>query len=212
MATIRFIRIRFSANLLQDGLSDSKSVTTVTKIIQKEFLMTMKKSFLLVAFAVLLGGGGGGSLFAQANSKNNWLSGELSIIGAGATYERMLSQNFSLGVNVYWTSLFLIFNDLGTNVIGRWYPWGGNFYTELGLGFGTHTALGSGDGDAMFSVAAVNGVALVPGIGWKIDVGQPGGFFIEPIIQLPITLGGTVENKFGSGVGFRAAFGMGVSF
>jgi hypothetical protein len=50
-------------------------------------------------------------------------------------------------------------------------------------------------------------------VGWKVDVGEPGGFFISPSIKLPITLGANdVKDEFGMGVGFLACFGLGGAF
>jgi hypothetical protein len=171
-----------------------------------------KKIFLVLVLAAVFAG----NASAQANVKNNWISGEASLVGGGATYERMLTQNFSVGLNAYWTSFFIIFNDLGLNAVGRWYPWGGSFYAELGAGFGQHPGVVTINGTA--DVGAVVGFDLVPGLGWKIDLGQPGGFFIEPLVQVPITLGVAKaawwygDNEFGAAVGFRAAFGLGYAF
>jgi hypothetical protein len=64
----------------------------------------------------------------------------------------------------------------------------------------------------------VTGFLLDPTVGWKIDVGVPGGFFIEPVVSVPIFLGKKeydfwgYDSKFGAGVGFRLAFGMGYAF
>ncbi|MDR2477728.1 MAG: hypothetical protein LBD48_00290 [Treponema sp.] len=100
--------------------------------------MTKKRTML----ALVLAAGFAGGLLAQektANVRNNWISGELSLIGAGLRYEYMLNENVSLGVNAYWTSLFFLWNDLGINAVGRFYPWGKTFFAEIGLGFGMHT-------------------------------------------------------------------------
>jgi hypothetical protein len=156
----------------------------------------MKKVFMVLVLALIIAGG----VFAQ--DAKNWISGEVSILGAGARYERMLTPKFSLGADVYWTSLFFFWNDFGANAVGRFYPWAGKFYTELGLGLGVHTGL-----------TAMTGVDIVPGLGWKIDVGKKGGFFIEPGIQVPITLGvDQYWGGFGAGVGVRAYLGLGGAF
>ena len=63
----------------------------------------------------------------------------------------------------------------------------------------------------------LRGVALTPGIGWKIDVGEPGGFFIQAGIKVPVTFGTTSYSKkpdkeFGANFSFRVYFGMGYAF
>jgi len=51
------------------------------------------------------------------------------------------------------------------------------------------------------------GVAITPEVGLKIDFGKPGGFFIQPGIKVPVTLGGRYvlgilsDGKYGFGVG-----------
>jgi len=170
-----------------------------------------------------------GGLFAEdraANIKNNWISGELSLLGVGARYERMLNSNLSVGANVYWSSFFFLYNELGLDASVRFYPWGKNFFAGIGLGFHTHTGVSTGKDTDVFGVEyeytesiQINGVAITPELGWKIDVGKEGGFYLQPGIKLPITLGektgflfGSDETKFGVGVGFVPYFGMGFAF
>jgi hypothetical protein len=62
------------------------------------------------------------------------------------------------------------------------------------------------------------GVGVSPGIGWKLDPGKPGGFFIEPGISVPITIGKTsywlaeIEGEVGVSVGFIIYCGLGAAF
>jgi hypothetical protein len=174
-----------------------------------------------------------GGAFAQksASAKKNWISGEVGLLGAGLRYERMLGEKLSLGVDAYWQSTFFIWNDMGAVVAARLYPWGGIFFAELGLGFNYHTGTGTYEyeyeilgrkfTEESIGLMATTGVGIVPGIGWKIDVGKPGGFFLTPQIHLPLTLGvkkptftvyGDPEGKFGFGFGFRASLGLGFAF
>ncbi|MDR2097155.1 MAG: hypothetical protein LBP37_01375 [Spirochaetaceae bacterium] len=173
----------------------------------------MKKLVLLSVLAAAVAGG----VFAQeksANVKNNWISGELSLIGAGARYERMLGPKLSVGADAYWSSLFFFWNELEAGLFARFYPWGGTFFAEAGLGYHAHTAVGY-DGAEI-----ITGVALTPSLGWKIDTGKAGGFFIQPGIRLPITFGAKTAtdgasvdtNKFGVGVGVVPYFGLGGAF
>jgi len=181
----------------------------------------MKKIFILLVLAMLVTSG----IFAQdntegktANVKNNWISGEISILGAGARYERMLNSKLSIGANVYWSSL-IIWNELGIDASLRFYPWGKTFFVGAGLGFHIHTgfATESYEGSTYTWFSATSGVAFTPEAGWKIDVGREGGFFLQPGIKMPITFGVREsyfvdEYKFNVGFGVVAYLGMGFAF
>jgi hypothetical protein len=188
----------------------------------------MKRAFLFLALVILITGG----VFAQ--SFNNWISGEVTVIGAGLRYEYMLTPQWSVGGNAYWSSLFFFWNELSIDITGRFYPFGGNrtsiargLYVGLGLGFHIHTSL--------FDIVAIDGwyptssdefgiagIGVTPDIGWKIDVGAPGGFYIAPGIKFPITLGWTEmykvsdpskkEDRFNPGFGVVPYFGLGFAF
>jgi hypothetical protein len=66
-----------------------------------------------------------------------------------------------------------------------------------------------------------HGFHLKPGIGWKFDVGKPGGFVIQPSLHLPIVIGKyyytdlgdfSYKNKTGVMFSFVANFGIGYIF
>lgn len=146
----------------------------------------------------------GAALFAQA--KNNWLSGELSLIGAGLRYERMINPSFSLGANAY-ASTMILWGEVDAGATMRFYPGGGQFFTGLGVGYHIHWAPASefkgtvvykddtkekidfADDDNAGDIVNNTGIGITPELGFKIDVGQPGGFFISPGIKVPVTLG-----------------------
>ena len=142
-----------------------------------------------------------------ANAKDNWISGELVIpvrylgIGIAAQYERMLSAKISLGANIYY-SFFGDSNDLGLEAFFRYYPWGKTFFLGMGLGLNYYMLVKVSFG---FLEAG-----LSPEIGWKIDTGKPGGFFIQPGIKLP----GIVKISAGFDFGIYPSlyFGMGYAF
>jgi hypothetical protein len=151
-----------------------------------------------------------GSISAQGSDTGakNWISGEISIFGVGARYERILTPEFSVGVDTDWSSLFFFWNELEVGLFGRLYPWETGFFVEAGLGYHIHTALGGDDG-----AEAMAGVAISPAVGWKIDVGRPGRLFITPGVKLPITLGvNDVTDKFGVGIGIVPYFAVGGAF
>ncbi|MDR2094821.1 MAG: hypothetical protein LBP76_04800 [Treponema sp.] len=165
--------------------------------------MKKKLVLFLVLAAIAVG-----SISAQSNVKN-WISGEVSLFGGGARYERMLTPKFSAGADVYWSSFFFIWNELDVGVFGRMYPWEGKFFVELGLGFHTHTALAVFGGH----LEVITGLAISPAAGWRIDFGRPGGFFITPGIKAPITMGiNDYNDKFAVGIGFVPYFGLGGAF
>ena len=152
-------------------------------------------------------------VFAQekaSNVKNNWLSGELSLIGAGARYERMFNSAFSIGAVAYYSYTFFILYDTGADVFARWYPWGKTFYTGLGVGFHMTTIINFEESSPGVGII---GAAITPEIGWKIDTGRPGGFFIQPGIKIPITLGvNNYTNAFDVYAFPIVYFGLGFSF
>jgi len=150
-----------------------------------------KKCIFLVLFLFIAGG-----LFAQEDSSGikNWISGDVSLIGAGIRYERMLNDKFSIGGTAFFHSLFFFWNSLGINVTTRYYPWAGVFYAELGLGYGlnleygsystsTYTSNGYRSSSFGSRFYTNTGAMLNPGIGWRIDLGAPGGFYINPMIS-----------------------------
>jgi hypothetical protein len=152
--------------------------------------------FMMILAAVVAGG-----VWAQSGAKNA-ISGDISLIGAGLSYERVLTPKFSIGGTAFYHNFFIFFTSLGVNVTGRFYPWARTFYAGLNLGFGSNFTL--------------NGVMITPAVGWKIDVGKGGAFFINPELSLPIVLG-VQENELGeSGFGNlaipRVSFGIGYAF
>jgi len=169
----------------------------------------MKKIFLVLAIATLVAVGA----FAQSGPKN-WISGEVSLFGAGVRYERMLNNKMSVGANAYWTTL-IIWNELEAGGSFRYYIMP-TFFVGGGLGFHIHTGTHEyAPGYDWF--AAITGVAITPEVGWKIDVGKKGGFFIEPGVKIPVTFGmleswGLYDGGFAVGFGVVPYFGLGGAF
>ncbi|MCL2609282.1 MAG: hypothetical protein FWD94_05195, partial [Treponema sp.] len=142
-----------------------------------------KKGLLVLVLAASVAGG----IFAQETAGTQWwLSGELSLVGGGLRAEYMVSDKLSLSLNAYWTTL-IIFNELGTNVVARYYPWAGNFYLGLGLGYSWHTSTTTITSEELKTVVPQDsalqplgneigllsneGLGIVPEIGWRVDVG-----------------------------------------
>lgn len=166
-----------------------------------------------------------------ANSKRSWLSAEIaSAIGIGLRYEIMLGSKISLGANFwYGYNLIGITDDRYGSIVFpeyfevngflRVYPWGKAFF--LGFGFGYNEQTYEGDAYRSVKYDGINynywkwgeitdgGFVVTPEIGWKIDVGNPGGFFIMPCFTCPIVFGSEGGTRLGGRVFY---FGMGVAF
>jgi len=176
----------------------------------------MKKLFLVMAIATLVTAG------VCAQDAQNWISGEASIFGVGARYERMLNDKMSVGANVYWNTL-IFWNEVELGGSFRYYLFP-TFFVGGGLGFHVHTGVydyeythnGRKYADTWWG--AVSGVAISPEVGWKIDVGSKSGFFIQPGVKMPITFGKLeaynryTDSEFKVGLGIVPYFGLGGAF
>ena len=134
-------------------------------------------------------------IFAQeerpANVRNNWISGAVGLLGAGASFERMINHHFSIEVHAY-ANLFLplILINLGIGGGIRYYPQGRVFFVGLGFGYQGYATIGVGG----------QGFGVTPEIGWKIDVGDEGGFFIQPGIRIPLTFDRSLPFRVAPGI------------
>ena len=178
----------------------------------------MKKIVIFMVLAMVIATG----VFAQG--LKHWISGEASLLGGGIRYEYMVSPKFSIGANAYAHSLFIFWNDFGVSANARFYI-SKIFFLEGGLGFSYHTGTirytykfyGSEVSDRW--LGSITGAAIIPAIGWKIDVGKPGGFFVQPGLKLPVTLGAKsniwgydLVNRFGVGFNIIGYCGFGYAF
>jgi TolB-like protein len=140
----------------------------------------------------------------------NLRHGEDFALSVGARYERMLNPYVSLGVDFYnIISIPLGFNrreenentisfdkgsNFGVDASIRFYPTGGKFFFGIELGYYDNGnrleeyrsryeySPGVGyiyDIDS-FCILHGTGFAITAELGWKIDVGKEGGFFVEP--------------------------------
>jgi hypothetical protein len=192
----------------------------------------MKKGIFILVVAIIVVGG------AFAQTQKNWISGEVGLLGAGIRYERMLNDKFSIGGTyiVNYIPILDIEYVFGGEVATRFYPWAGKFYAEFGLGYGSVKGYetkntkpikyNGKEVDPSVTLLAsynISGLLVAPGIGWKIDVGKPGKFFINPMISVLNVLGkqeyafenlfaDAMSGKFKVGTTFRVAFGVGGSF
>jgi hypothetical protein len=131
----------------------------------------------------------------SANVRNNWMSYELAFIGIGIRYERMLSSKISLGLNTYFGPPLFDTQYFEINTFFRGYPWGKTFFLGVGLGYAhIEEEDYARDSYGYYGRYYVSNVfTIIPEIGWKIDVGKPGGFYIMPSLLFPLVLG---DNNF----------------
>jgi len=176
-----------------------------------------KRLTLFLVFVLMLTAG----VFAQ--KPKHFISGELSILGIGARYEYKINDYLSVGAYAY-TNLdllrYLIPLDTafswGIGGSLRWYPFGKLFYTQLEAGFGYHKEFGWIPSSHIYSGLDI----AVPGIGWTIDVGSPGRFFISCGLKGPVffNFGPRSYVKLDGSeylevsLGLIAFFGMGYAF
>jgi hypothetical protein len=185
----------------------------------------VKKFLLVLALAGVLVGG----VWAQNapwGGKKHFISADLGLLVGGARLEMFTSPQLpklSVGLNAYWANSFFLFNELEAGAFIRYYLFGGLF-GEMGSGFHIHTGEENyqvetvGGTYSESGVVASYGLSISPGVGWKFDPGNPGGFFVEPGISVPVTvalqksIGKKDYGYSGTSVGFILYVGLGWAF
>jgi len=139
-----------------------------------------------------------------ANARNNWLSANFNfffdtlttypLFGGSLNYERMLNPNISLGVNAY-TGFGNRSNNylFGIDAVFHYYPWGKTFF--LGTALGCNLIKCWKDAYSNFTAF---GIMVTPEIGWKIDFGYAGGFYLQAGILGALFFGSKVHVFSGS--------------
>jgi hypothetical protein len=150
-----------------------------------------------------------GNVFAQEQEEEmakNRIAISAGIIIGELSYERMLNPHFSVLAQVSYNTLILA-DSLSVSAKGRWYPFGGAFFIDLGLGYSNGynvlTEAAQATADLTMIILSLglwvlsdefksheynetgreNGFLIQPSMGWNIDVGKKNGF------MLPINLG-----------------------
>jgi len=148
----------------------------------------------------------------------NWLSLEVSALAAGARYARDINNALSISGNVFAGSLNGVFNEdrsAGASVAMRLSPWDFPFYFELGLGVGrveyreeerrwVDSVMGGGHWQNNEVHGETVGFMVTPAVGARFDVGQEGGFFLNPFLSLPLVMGGGARPIFSRIIGVGA--------
>ena len=201
----------------------------------------MKKLVVFCVFAALIAGSAFGFIGeVDFNNTRHSAQGEISLLGGGLRYEATLNPNFSLVGFFYYNNLFLFLGNFSVGVGARYFPTSGifesgMFFVELGIGYSFNAGTGTythsyidWDGEPRTDTyydtwMETRGVGIIPAAGWKIDVGQEGGFYLQPGLRLPLTIGnkrprwggwyGTPDRgRFGVGFHVVAYLGMGYAF
>lgn len=213
-----------------------------------------KKIILGLALALVVAGGVFAQEGASGSAGiKNWISGEVNIFGPGVRYEHMLTDKMSIGANAYWSTTWWR-SDFEVGASFRYYVWKQLLFVGGGLGFHMNWGrykykYGYGydydydyyDYDYLYygyygyrgasniitrERGHVIGVAITPDVGFRIDVGDAGGFFLSPGIKVPITLGAyrptnyswllgegnRLKSQFKVGVGVVAYLGLGYAW
>jgi hypothetical protein len=125
-------------------------------------------------------------------------------------YEYLLNDYFSVGSYIYYEDSF------GIGISGRYYPLSKSFFLELNSGYNllyrSNLHLDHDTQEWLEDPEIYSGIDIIPGLGWKIDVGKPGGFYITPSLKVPIVIrwnNNPPKTYFGSLIGY---FGLGYSF
>ena len=160
-------------------------------------------------------------IHTRANVRDNWISGTLNILpasilglGIGASYERMLGSKISLGTNFLWTHEWLYRDSymFEINVPFRFYPGGKAFFLGVALGFYYYSLIshemywdraGYHDDreedpyqdEIYYEYDYSYGMVITPEIGWKIDVGKPGGLYVQIGTAWPFCFG-VIQTKY----------------
>jgi hypothetical protein len=159
----------------------------------------LAKKGLLLAVLIAVAAG-------NVSAQEGGFSVFVSTLGAGLRFEWFIDPQVSIGPVSYINSN--LFNDYFElhlfGAFGRYYPQlPGNLprgiFVELGLGLHYQFPPDGSDSDENI------GLAISPGLGWKIsNIGISGDFYIEPGISVPLIIGSS-----GRSVGFMIYVGFG---
>ena len=181
----------------------------------------IKKTLLLSLLILILAGLG----FSQEAKAKNAITLSPRFIGIEASYERMLSRQFSVLIDGTARAIkgYTVITASGKS---RWYPFSKTFYLDLGLGYSYGNSkptdyfgdiyIALDNITISFNGSVINDKELPkkyesfliqPNLGWKIDIGKPNKFI------LPISLGANITvNKSGWAIIPHSVIGLGYAF
>jgi len=190
--------------------------------------------FLLLTAAIAVG------VFAQIDSQEQAAASEQRAqnrisVSAGwfeLAYEKVLSPEFSSLLSVSYNT-WLLADTLSIAGKARWYPGGGSFFLDLGLGYSYGYDMTHEFTDAMaqaFLVLMTGGLILLnpefeyenkkysskdfyrhgflitPGLGFNIDVGKKDHFFLPIALGVDFRISGYITALTYFRIGFSYAF------
>jgi hypothetical protein len=139
------------------------------------------------------------SLFAQENQpgfKNTFGGGFAGPAGFLFGYERAITDKIAISgeIFVYYHLISGLGYTWGFDARGKYYLWKNALFAELGLGYG----------DTWAWASKHNGTGLLfsPGIGYRLDPGQPGGFCFTPSAKVDIITTGRVQFRIDAFFGY----------
>ena len=164
-----------------------------------------RKIIAILLLSVIFAGG----VFAQEEEMaKNRIAFSAGIIIGDLSYERVLTRHLSVLAQVSYNNLFFIADSFSVAVKGRWYPFGGAFFLDLGLGYSYGYNILNDAAYALIDIPLIvmtlglwaltpefqshnysgeiiymGGFFIQPGLGWNIDIGEKDGF------RLPIAMG-----------------------
>jgi len=148
----------------------------------------VKKKLLFCLMLVVIVTGG---VFAQERAPNTFLGGinvGFLTFGLDIEYERafpgLLPGLFAVAVETGYTTI-IIFPIYNIDVRARWYPWAETFFADVGVGYGSF-------------LGVATAFQISPGVGWRIDVGEPNGLVVVPSLQLDYFVASSVSDFSGN--------------
>jgi hypothetical protein len=148
--------------------------------------MAKKIVFVLVIAAVVAGG-----LWAQDEQSSMEKPNTIMFLGSMVSYERSLSPKWGIGAEFaldFFGVPYLFYEGgdpkgmpylaivpLAIDAFANFYPWGGKFYTQLGLGFQTASIVDTfpPSGEPLTG----NGFHAKVQVGWKVPLGRSSWVF-----------------------------------
>ncbi|MCL2441828.1 MAG: hypothetical protein FWD14_08805 [Treponema sp.] len=131
-----------------------------------------------------------GSLYADSDmaaDATHFITGELSFVGAGIHYEYMITPKLGVGARAYVDG-GIFTSTQGYFATVSFYPLKGVFFIGANAGWRIITIFPDTDWET-----SAGGFTFAPEVGWKIDLGKPGGIYFKPGIRLPLTYMGKSE-------------------
>ena len=177
----------------------------------------MKKKILIIALILAVAAG---NLYAEDEDESeaaavSLSSNRITISILELTYERVFTPHLSLLASVSYSDL-AFYDSLAVTGKLRWYPFGGIFFLDAGVGFSYGYSwinddedVGNVIADAILILITISlaaqfidwdkyekteggGLCLQAGMGWNIDIGKRDGF------RLPIYFGMDARIRDGS--------------